>query len=188
MRAFTLLILATLTICGQTPDSPKRTIFDSRSPNLRKPDAPAAEAAKPSPRAPETGRAADSSALDALISSTENLNAIRDSNVRKLTGDGCAPEVSARIHDLRSRLGITPPSEKKNPGSEPAALALASSWFKGTPDGAPVASQQKKSDLLDSVLPGAEKTAKPAEPQDRDAGELKVELEHLLASCAGTKR
>jgi len=140
--------------------------------------------------APDNARNPGSSALDALSSSTENLNLIRDGNVRRLTGDGCAPEVSARIHDLRARLGIaTPPAaETRNPGTESAALALASGWFKSPSEAAAVAAQQKKTDLLDSVLPGSEKTAKPAETPAPDAADLRMELDHLVASCGGGKR
>ncbi len=118
------------------------------------------------------------------------MNLIRDSNVRKLTNDGCAPEASARINDLRSRLGIAAPAAaaNKNAGSETAALALASGWFKAPSDGTPGVGQQKKSDLLDSVLPGADKTAKPAEAREQDASALQAELDHLLSSCSGAKR
>ncbi len=192
MRIMTLLILAAVATQAQSSqaDAPKRTILEPNQ-NLKKP-APAAEPVKPpsARQTPENARNASSSALDALSTSTENLNLIRDSNVRKLTTDGCAPEVSARINDLRTRLGIAAPSAAatKNSGSEPAALALASGWFKAPSDGAPVAAQQKKSDLLDSVLPGADKTAKPADACDQDAGALQAELDHLLASCSGAKR
>jgi len=191
MRILTLMILAAFATQAQNSqaDPPKRTLIDSNQ-NLKRP-APVAEPVKATSgrQTPESARNPGSSALDALSSSTENLNVIRDSNVRKLTNDGCAPETSARINELRTRLGIAVPSAaaSKNAGSETAALAVASGWFKAPSDGAPVASQQKKSDLLDSVLPGADTAAKPADAREQDAGALQSELDHLLASCSGAK-
>ena len=148
MRILTLMILAAFATQAQNSqaDPPKRTLIDSNQ-NLKRP-APVAEPVKATSgrQSPESARNPGSSALDALSSSTENLNVIRDSNVRKLTNDGCAPETSARINELRTRLGIAVPSAaaSKNAGSETAALAVASGWFKAPSDGAPVASAAEK--------------------------------------------
>ena len=195
MRAITaVLMIAGIALQAQTPppaDTPARTIFDPKQ-NLKKPDPlpPAKPVSAPAsaggvPR--DSQRDAGSSALDALATSTENLNTIRDGNVRKLTADGCAPEVSARLADLRARLGIRA-TPKKDTGSETAALALASAWYKTPEESKPAAAQQKTTDLLESVLPGPSKSPKPADPQARDAGALKDEMDRLLASCSGAKQ
>jgi len=183
MRTIILVMLVPLVTQAQSSQSdvPKRTMTDSgqtvKKPALVKPV---------SAQTPENARNPGSSALDALTTSAENLNVIRDGNVRRLTAGGCAPEVSARVNDLKTRLGIAP--ENKNAGQETAALALASSWFKPAADEVvPAAVQQKKGDLLESVLPGASKAAKPIDAAAADTAELRAELEHLLASCSGLK-
>ena len=178
MRTFATLILAATAIHAQPQsDAPKRTIFDSRQTQQK------AEPPPPTPvKASAPARDPGSSAFDALVSSTENLNNIRDGNVRRLT-DGCSPDVAARIADIRARLGIKESLGKRDSGSEIAALALASTWFKSPADSAPQAAQ-KKSDLLDAVLPGSEKKSEPGQ----DAAGLQVELNRLLVSCSGVKR
>jgi hypothetical protein len=122
----------------------------------------------------------------------EDLNAIRDNNVRSLTKDGCAPEVSARIADLRSRLriatgapdvdGKSSRNAREDPGSE--TLAMASNWFKSGSAGSSLTAKDKSSELLDSVLPDRQ-VRKPVDSrtEDRDAAGLKTEIEHLLATC-----
>ncbi len=199
MRVIVWIVCSSFVVCGQsTADAPKRTLFDSKGANLKKPDPPSADAAKPrDTEAPENARGASAKALDSLGSSLEDLNGIRDSNVRGLTKDGCAPEVSARIADLRTRLRIATGvqdaagnnrrSVRDDSGSE--TLALASNWFKSSSAGASLGTKDKSNELLDSVLPDSP-ARKPTDlkPESRDAAGLKNEIEHLLATCSGTKR
>ena len=171
MQAVILFTLAGLAAQAQSQtDAPKRTIVDS-SParNEKKADAPK--------------RDAGSNAFDALVSSTENLNAIRDSNVRRL-GEGCSPDVAARITDLRARLGIKTGPVKKDPNSEAAMLSIAAGWFKSAAENPPTAPQPRKSDLLEAVLPGADRKTEAAQ----DSTALQAELNRLTASCAGGRR
>src|SRR5262249_49591782 len=102
-RAAAFLAIA-CAYCQAQNDAPKRTIVDS------------SQSQKSGARKPETVSTRDtgSTALDAVITSTENLNSIRDSNVRRL-GDGCTPDITARIGELRSQLGLKNESAKKDP-------------------------------------------------------------------------
>lgn len=181
MRALTFVMLSGFVLYGQTAEAPKRTVFDSK-----------AQEQKKSPT-PESGKGASYRALDALTSSTEDMNVIRDSNVRRLTKDGCAPEVSARIADLRSKLpdGIAK-SARADSAPDNSALVLASNWFKAASDNKSTAApaKDKSIDLLDSVLPAtAGKTAVEAKPtRPEDIVSMRAELEHLYAACPGAKR
>jgi hypothetical protein len=193
MRVIVWIVCSSIVVCGQsTADAPKRTLFDSKGANLKKPDPPPADAAKPrDTAAPENARGASAKALDSLGSSLEDLNGIRDSNVRGLTKDGCAPEVSARIADLRTRLrvatGVPEAAVRDDSGSE--TLALASNWFKSGSAGSSLGTKDKSNALLDSVLPDSP-ARKPADlrSESRDAAGLKNEIEHLLTTCSGAKR
>lgn len=170
-RATAILILV-CGVCQAQSDAPKRTIFDSsqsQKSNARKPD-------------PASSHDSGSTALDAVITSTENLNAIRDSNVRRLN-DGCSSDITSRIGELRAQLGLKNDSAKKDPNSETAMLTLASNWFKNTPANPPAPPQQNKNDVLASVLPGAD-----ARPASRDTVGLQAELDNLLAACNKGKR
>jgi hypothetical protein len=198
MRAIVCVLYMSVAVCGQsTPDAPKRTLFDSKGETLKKAE-PAAEAAKSRDAAvPENARGASARSLDSLGASLEDLNGIRDSNVRSLTKDGCAPEVSARIADLKTRLRVAtgvPDRAEKNSGragddSGSETLALASNWFKSSSAGSSLDAKNKSNDLLDSVLPDSP-ARKPADlrEESRDAAGLKSEIEHLLATCPGAKR
>ncbi len=198
MRAIIWIMCSSIVVCGQsTTDAPKRTLFDSKGATLKKPEPPAADVAKPrETAAPENARGASERALDSLGTSTENLNEIRDSNVRRLTGDGCAPEVSARIADLRTRLqmatgapDVAVKSSNVREDSGSATLAMASNWFKSGSAGSSLIAKDKSNELLDSVLPDSP-ARKPADSRAeyRDAAGLKSEIEHLLATCPGAKR
>ena len=177
MRAFAMLFAASTLIQAQSQsDAPKRTIFDSQQTQKRA-EPPASPSAKPAAPARDPG----SSAFDALISTSENLNVIRDSNVRRLT-DGCQPDVAARVADLRARLGIKTTAAKHDSGVDTAALALASDWIKSPVQPAAASTPEKKSELLDAVIPGAEKKS----PTDKAS--LQAELDRLLASCAGGRK
>lgn len=188
-------------LSAQSADVPKRTLFNSSSqtaPKLVKPTSSPAEPAKPAP-ANDNSRGASSRALDTLNSSNEDLNLIRDGNVRGLTAGGCAPESSARIGDIASKLqasGVSldglkmdglkmPAGTTARPGSEGAVLVMASDWYKRTGDASSTASgKDQKEALLDSVLPGATSSVS----SGQDVAGLRTELDHLLASCAPVKR
>jgi hypothetical protein len=199
MRVIIWIICTSVVVCAQaTTDAPKRTLFDSKGATLKKPDPPAAEAAKPRDvSAAENARGGSAHALDSLGSSIEDLNGIRDSNVRGLTKDGCAPEVSARIADLRARLRIAtgvPDTAEKGPrgGADdrgPETLALALNWYKSSSAGASLSPKDKSRELLDSVLPESVAN-KPVDlrAESRDAAGLNSEIEHLLRTCPGSKR
>ncbi len=129
MRTTAAFICAAALVCGQAQnETPKRTIFDSSNQTPRLVKATAPETPKPTASGGNKTAGASSRALDALTSSQEDLNAIRDGNVRRLT-TGCSPDVSARIADLASRLHLNAPANTQA-GSESATLALASDWFK----------------------------------------------------------
>jgi hypothetical protein len=156
----------------------------------------------------EAGRAANPHALDALSSSTDDLNVIRDANLRKLTKDGCSPDISTRTAEVQGRLrsseaelnGEEPPSAApdKAPPSAPkgSAQAIATNWFK-TEEPASSPRQNAPKTLVDSVLPGgASKPASPSRPPlsaekrkalEQDVAALKAELEQLSAACPGAK-
>jgi hypothetical protein len=199
ISVITWIMFSAVVVYGQsTAEAPKRTVFDSRTSNLKKQEPPAAEAAKPRGTAtPENARGASTRALDSLGSSLEDLNTIRDSNVRGLTKDGCAPEVAARIADLRTRLQIATGAPdiaakgshgvREDSGSE--TLALASNWFKSGSAGSSLSTKDKSNELLDSVLPDspARKQAD-SRAENRDAAGLNSEIEHLLATCPAAKR
>jgi len=202
MRVLTLIVCSCVAVCGQNATgAPKRTVFESNGANLKKPEPPKADAAKPRDAAPENTRGASTRALDSLASSIEDLNGIRDSNVRSLTKDGCAPEVSARIADLKARLraatglpdlaGKSSPRTSRDSGSE--TLTLASNWFKSSSAGSSLAAKDKSNELLDSVLPDSS-ARRPADlradlrMEERDAAGLKSEIEHLLSTCPDVKR
>jgi hypothetical protein len=198
MRVIMWIMCSSVVVCGQSAtDAPKRTLFDSKGATLKKPEPPAGDSAKPRETgAPDNAHGASARALDSLGSSTEDLNGIRDSNVRSLTKDGCAPEVSARIADLRIRLravtGVPDATEKssrkagEDSGSE--TLALASNWFKSSTVGSSLDAKNKANELLDSVLPDYPARRPNLRTENRDAVGLKSEIEHLLATCPGAKR
>jgi len=174
-----ILFPAALLHAQAQTDVPKRTIFDSSNqpPRLVK----ATEAPKP-PVASGASKTAPASsrALDALTSSQEDLNAIRDGNVRRLT-TGCAPDVSARIADLAAQLHLNAPANTQA-GSESATLALASDWYKRPGDSsAVVKGKDQKEALLDTVLPGTK-------PAAQDMASLRAELDRLLTTCPAAKR
>ena len=56
-------------------------------------------------KAPADGAVATpGSALESIFASTEDLNAIRDGYLRRLSGDGCPTDVAIHIAELRARL------------------------------------------------------------------------------------
>ena len=131
----------------------------------------------PAPNAPATSdgaHAADTGALDALGKSLQDLNAVRDANLSLIQKDGCAPELAARITDLKARLrsdefelnGTEAPAAANDVHTEGKAnsadpMAVASDWFKQPADSkqpaaASDSSRSRESALLDAVLTGTE--------------------------------
>jgi hypothetical protein len=180
------ILLPVAAAYGQQGETPKRTIFDStnQSPQLVRANEPAAVNKPALSSSPISAAGASSRALDALNSSQEDLNAIRDGNIRRLTSGGCAPDVSARIADLAAKLHTNAPANS-TVGSESATLALASDWYKRPGDAASVKQGKDQKDaLLDMVLPGA----KSAPAGGQDTAGLRAELDRLLTTCPAPKR
>ena len=160
----------------------------------------------------DRGRGANPHALDSLSSSTDDLNAIRDSNLRKLTKDGCSPEISGRMAEVKGRLraaeaelqGVEPPppasADKAAPSApQGSAQAIATDWFKpADPASTTAKSRESQSkDLVGSVLPGvaartvthpkAPLTAEKRQVLEQDLAVFKAEIEHLSVACPGVK-
>ena len=186
MRAtiLTLLLLANLSAQTKPAETPQRTIRDTTpfKPN----SAPAAD------------RAAGARTLDSLGASTQDLNAIRDANLTRITKDGCAPEVSARIAELRGKLLVytspaaDPPSRGPDkptppPAAANSAAAVAADWYKAPPGRNPSRPSGAK-DPLDAVLPSGALKTPGQKAAEQDVATLKVELEHLSAACPGAKQ
>ena len=147
--------------------------------------------------------------LQTMSSSTEDLSAIRDGNVKRVQNNGCAPQISARIADLRGKLAMyehvlhpdapvpintsDKPSKPAARPANPASATLANDWFSNrreTP--APAATAAKRE--LDSVLgddapPMKTPAPKPADnAEQRKEAELEIarikpELERLNGAC-----
>ena len=151
--------------------------------------APAQDAPSAAP-APQT--------LDSILSATENLNSIRDGYLRRLAGDGCAPDVAVRVAELRAQLRARAGAEaKKAPTAmssadlENSLLVLAVSWYTWRPvEPAPAKStvtDMERNRLLSSVL-AQQQPAQAGGPQPDGPAQLNAELERLLESCRAAKR
>ena len=140
-------------------------------------------------------------AIESILSSTEDLNSIRDGYLRKLSGDGCSPDVAARVAELRAQLG-----EKAESGSrgqpattqrsaadlESSMLALAADWYNRRPaesssiaSANPATRDAERGKLLESVL--SPRDSQPAGAA-LDKAQLKAELDRLLAACKPAQR
>ena len=165
------------------PPAPQRTILDNR-----------VTRGKDTDKARQPG-AASQGAIDSLLDSTENLNTIRDSYVRRLAGGGCRPDVAVRVAELRSRL-----EETNSPGAgqdaaakqqtsvelEGSLLVVAAGWYQPRPETAQQRPNREaeRTRLLEYVL-SPESPAGGAEPAGTDRTQLKAELDRLLATCHG---
>jgi hypothetical protein len=88
-------------------------------------------------------------ALDSLTTSLQDLNAIRDGNLGRVQKDGCPPEVTSRLADLRGKLrqyeteltGVEAPAPSPSQAKERPGLtdtmAIANDWFKRSPQDQP---------------------------------------------------
>ena len=174
------------------PAAPQRTIMENRVTRG------AGDKGKEQAQPPETpsGRTVDS-----LVNSTEDLNSIRDGYLRRLSGDGCPPDVAIRVADLRARLqgngpGAGPGRGAKDDGTtqessanlEGSLLILAAQWYQLRPETTPARAatsanrEMERARLLDFVLsPGDAPSG--ATPAGADAASVKAELDRLLAGC-----
>jgi hypothetical protein len=192
---------------GSTPEQYERTLRAKGPSALPTSPAPS-QAGRHAPPDPH----ATADALDSLTNSLQDLNAIRDGNLERVQKDGCPPEVTSRLTDLRARLrqkeaelagadapGAVPVPAKDRTGSADA-MAIAGDWFKRpqaaekTPE-APRDTKENK--LLSDVLPAApaQRTASQPLKADKDQkgleGEitrLKGEIAQLSSACAAVKR
>ena len=201
MQNLLILMASGLMAYGQTGqtqppvENPQRTIRDTSGFKSQS-EASKAEPAKAPRVAPasENGRGAGANTLDSLGSSTENRNVIRDANLRRLLKDGCAPAVSARIVELRARLGL--PAEKTDhrarEGAKPeqSPIETASDWYKtpSVPANSSASATTKSADLLDAVMPGAKIDAPTKKASESETAALRTELEQLVAACPGAGR
>src|SRR5438045_9527899 len=90
MKTLPILLCAAAGLYGQAV---QRTIQD-------KPLARGSEAKAPA----NTSAPAPGQALESIFASSEDLNAIRDAYLRRLSGDGCPTDVAIHIAELRARL------------------------------------------------------------------------------------
>jgi hypothetical protein len=156
--------------------------------------------------APDYHRGPDANALDSLGQSLIDLNAIRDVNVDRVQKDGCPPEVTSRIAELRGRLARLEGGAGGNDGSSQAAsparraagnpLDAAANWFKGDDRGETAGAGGPNTDqLLDSVLPSSE-ASRPKlatavtrrKAPEENVAEMKAELGQLLGTCVAVKQ
>jgi hypothetical protein len=129
-----------------------------------------------------------------MASSTEDLNSIRDAYLRVLSGDGCPPDVAARVAQLRALVGEKKPAQsgasmlarKSAADFETSMLALALDWDNRHADPSTFsnAGASARSKLLDAALvppsqPGAPST---------DVAAVKAEIYRLLSTCRSPQR
>jgi len=128
-------------------------------------------------------------AIESMASSTEDLNSIRDAYLRVLSGDGCPPDVAARVAQLRALVG------EKKPAAQPGAsalarksaadfeismLALALDWDNRQAGPATFANSGASRDkLLNAALAPPSQSGAPA----TDMTALKAEMDRLLSTC-----
>ena len=127
---------------GSAPDQYERVLRTIGLPALPPGETPRPQAGRQSPTDPR----AAVNALDSLTTSLQDLNAIRDANLSRVQKDGCPPEVTARMADLKGRLRqqeaeltgveapvpITSQTKQRSNATEPATIA--SDWYKQSPD------------------------------------------------------
>lgn len=165
--------------------SPQRTILDNRVIRNAPGDRNQAPDFQP--------QAASGRAIESILDSTENLNSIRDGYLRRLAGDGCAPDVAMRVADLRARLHddgsranavpATARQQQSQADLEGSLRLLAAKWYDAPPatSAAPViaARDAERARSLEMVLSPKEPPASVA----TDSTQMKAELDRLLASC-----
>ena len=150
----------------------------------------------------DTAAPAPGQALEAIFASSEDLNAIRDGYLRRLSGDGCPTDVAIHVAELRARLrdleSEAPAAEnvakakllapQTGAEMELALQALAATWndrglAEATEPAAARESEQAK--LLRLVLPAGD--AQRASAQPSSAVQLKAEIAKLMEGCKAVK-
>jgi hypothetical protein len=180
---------------GATPEQYERTLR-AKGPSAI-PPAPATPSSRQAPPDPRS----TSDALDSLTTSMQDLNAIRDGNLVRVQKDGCPPEVTSRLVDLRGRLhqketelaggDAAVPAKESAGGAD--ARTIAGDWFKH-PQAAEkrpeAAEDTKESKLLADVLPTAPAPRAETKPKDleEEIAQLKGEIAKLSVTCAAVKR
>jgi hypothetical protein len=156
---------------GYTPEQYERMLKQQGFVDPKTGDRPRGAAA------PDASGAVDADAFHSLSKSLEDRNAIRDGNLSLVQKDGCPPELTSRIADLKAKLqgyeheltgasmAPAPASGPRSPekSGAPDALAIANDWFKHAPDRQPAAAgsesdvnRTRESKLLDAALAGTE--------------------------------
>ena len=162
--------------------APQRTIMENRVTKGKDTD----KAQQPAPTSER--------AIDSLLTSTEDLNSIRDGYVRRLAGDGCRPDIAIRVAELHSRLDESGAGRAASAGSqqtnfemEGALMILAAGWYEAHAEAAPtrVNRDAERAQLLDMVLSHGDAPAETA-AAGTDRAQWKAELDRLLATCHGT--
>lgn len=191
-RAFIVLLTTAVLISkGQTPP-PQRTINENRVTTTR--------GEKEANGQERQQNAPSGQAMQSILSSTEDLNAIRDAYLSRLSGDGCSPDVAARVAELRAQLGEKPESRGPGPraGTQRSAadlqasmLALAADWYNRRPvEASALAStasrDAERAKLLEAALTPRDSAANV--PTAVDNVHLKLELERLLGTCNPGRR
>jgi hypothetical protein len=151
-------------------------------------------------KASDTGALAPGQSLESIFASSEDLNAIRDGYLKRLSGDGCPTDVSIQIAELRARVRdlesdtpaqaaakAKPLGPQTSAEMELALLALAATWTtRGLQEAAvPVSTRDtEQAKMLSLVLPAAavQTNAAPA-----NAVQLKAEIARLVESCKAAK-
>lgn len=187
---------------GATPEQYERTLRTkglSAVPPSPHPAASGGRQVQGDPRSTEN-------ALDSLVTSLQDLNAIRDGNLTRVQKDGCPPEVTSRLADLRGKLqqdeaeltGTEAPKaagvaakDRPAPGD---AMAIASDWFKqpAKAENAPAAAASSSGDareskLLADALSGPAPAAASARRIDPKSPEAQQRQKDLETEIAGIK-
>ena len=183
-RLILFAVLAALPGLAQPP-APQRTIMENR-----------VTSGKDTGKAQQPA-AAPAGTIDSLLDSTEDLNSIRDSYLRRLAGDGCRPDVAVRVAELRSRLedkGSSDPersaaAQRTNFEIEGSLLLLAAAWYQPVREAASQHPnrESERARMLEYVL-SPETTSAEAGPSGNDRAQVKAELDRLLATCHSAGR
>ena len=138
--------------------------------------------------------------IESMSSSTEDLNSIRDAYLRVLSGDGCPPDVAARVAQLRTLVGEKKPgrngaqrgasasAQKSAADFETSMLALALDWDNRQADPSTFSNSNSaaRGKLLESALAPPSQGA--AGAAAADMATLRAELDRLLSTCRAPQR
>jgi hypothetical protein len=188
MKALWIVVCAGAGLYGQAV---QRTIKEN-------PIARGSEAKAPA----NTSAPAPGQALESIFASSEDLNAIRDGYLRRLSGDGCPTDVAIHVAELRARLrdleSDAPAAEtvakpklaslQTSAEMELALQALAATWKdRALADTMPPAASREsdQAKMLSQVLPVAAAQGPAAQPAN--AAQLRSEIARLMEGCKAVK-